>query len=184
MIGLNLLSSAQKRALRLRVLYALIERLMLALLFTVLFASIMLMLVRVRLSKNLAAIQGRQILSAEYVSVNENVRALDQQVARVEALQRMAVSPSSLLLDIAARTPPGIAIASLSFDVAGAKLDMHGIAARREDLLAYEEALKQSPLVKQLESPISNLFRKTDVNFQFAIQLNAEEMKKAYAPAP
>lgn len=181
---LNLLSPSQKEALRMRVVYAMLERLMITLVFFTLLSGGLLILAKMQLSKNLAEIESRQILTSEYVTVNDDVKALEQQIARVETLQRMAISPSALLQDIAGRTPEGIAIASLGFDLAAAKLDLTGIAAKREDLLAYEEAMRASPFVKQLDSPISNLLRKTDANFQFAIQLNVEAMKKAYEPAP
>ncbi len=181
---LNLLSPSQKEALRMRVIYAMLERLMVTLVFFAFLSGVLLILAKIQLSKNLADIESRQILTAEYLTVNDDVKALDQQIARVETLQRMAISPSALVRDIAERTPEGIAIASLGFDVTNSKLDLTGIAAKREDLLAYEGLLRKSPFIKQLDSPISNLLRKTDVNFQFAIQLNVEVMRKAYEPAP
>ncbi len=184
MIGLNLLSPKQKDALRTRVLYAMIERLMVSVVFFSLLAGVLLVFAKIQLSKNLTQIEARQILAAEYVTVNDSVKALDQQLARVDALQRLAVSPSSLLRDLAARTPPGIAVANVHLEIGTGKMELTGIAARREDLLAYEEAMKKSPFVKQLDSPISNLFKKTDVNFQFEILLNVDAMKKAYEPAP
>ena len=184
MIRLNLLSPAQKDALRLRVLYALIERLIVTLVFFAFLSGILLILTKIQLSKNLTEIESRQILTAEYVSVNDNVKALEQQIARIESLQRMATSPSSLIRDIAERTPAGIAIASLRFDIPSASLEMTGVAARRDDLLSYETTLKESPFIKQLDSPISNLLRKTDVDFQFTIHLDAEAMKSAYEISP
>ena len=183
MIWLNLLSPAQKAALRTRLLYAMIERLMISLVIFALLAGALLLLVKAQLSKNLIEIQSRQILAAEYVTVNESVRVLDQQLARVETLQKMAMSPSALLRDLAARTPSGVAVTSLRFEVTTGKMNVNGIAATRENLLAYEAALKGSPFVKQLESPISNLFRRTDAPFQFEIQLNVEALKNAYGTA-
>lgn len=184
MIRLNLLSPAQKAALRTRVLYALIERLMISLVSFALLSGFLLAFVKFQLADNLKEIQSRQILTAEYVTVNDSVRALDQQLGRVEALQKLAISPSTLIHDIAERTPPGVAVTALSFDVAGGKMDLNGVAVTREALLAYESALRQSPFIAQLDSPISNLFRKTDANFQFAIRLNVEALKNAYGIAP
>lgn len=184
MIGLNLLSPAQKDALRMRVLYALIERLMITLVFFTFLSGFLLILTKIQLSKNLTEIESRQILTAEYLTVNDSVKALEQQIARIETLQHMAISPSSLLRDIGERTPEGIAITSLRFDIPASILEVTGVAAKRDDLLSYEASLKKSPFVKQLDSPISNLLRKTDVDFQFAIKLNADAMKEAYETTP
>jgi len=184
MIALNLLSPNQKAALRARVVYAMIERLMIAFVSSILIASIMLLLIKIELTKNLSQVQTRQILSAEYVTVNNDIRQLNQQIARVETLQKMAVSPSELLRDVAARTPPGVRVTGLDFDVKTKSMRLNGTAAGRDDLLAYEESVRTSPFVKSLQSPISNLFQKTDINFQFMIVLDVEAMKKVYETAP
>ena len=55
-------------------------------------------------------------------------------------------------------------------------------ASRRGN--SYEEAMRASPFVKSLQSPISNLFQKTDINFQFMIVLNVDAMRKVYETAP
>src|SRR5512147_203981 len=110
MIALNLLSPEQKEALRSRVVYAMIERLMIALVSSLLTASIALLLIKIELTQNLSQVQTRQILSSEYVTVNNDIRQLNQQIGRVESLQKLAVSPSSVLRDVAERTPPGVKI--------------------------------------------------------------------------
>ena len=184
MIALNLLSPDQKEALRARVIYAMIERLMIAFVTSTLLASILLLLVKIELTSALAGVQTRQILSSEYVTVNNDIRQLNQQIGRVEALQKMAVSPSELLRDVASRTPEGVQVTGLDFDVKTKSMRLNGTAAAREDLLAYEEAMRASPFVDDLKSPISNLFQKTDINFQFLIVLDVEAMKKVYEASP
>lgn len=184
MIGLNLLSTNQKEALRARVIYAMIERLMIAFVTSTLVASIALLLIKIELTKNLSHVQTRQILSAEYVTVNNDIRQLNQQIGRIEALQRLAVSPSELLRDVAARTPDGVRVTGMDFDVKTGSMRLNGTANGRDDLLAYEESVRSSPFVKSLQSPISNLFQKADINFQFLIVLNVDAMKKVYEAAP
>jgi Tfp pilus assembly protein PilN len=184
MISLNLLSPAQKHALHARVVYAMIERLMIAFVTSLLVASIALLLIKIELTKGLSQVQTRQILSSEYVTVNNDIRQLNQQIGRIETLQKMAVSPSALLRDLAERTPPGVRVSGLDFDVKTKSMRLNGVASLREDLLAYEEAMRASPFVETLQSPISNLFQKEDINFQFMIVLDVEAMKKAYEPTP
>ncbi|MEK7546235.1 MAG: hypothetical protein AAB554_04135 [Patescibacteria group bacterium] len=184
MIFLNLLSSGQKEALRARVVYAMIERLMIASVGSLLVAAIALLLIKIELTKSLSQVQTRQILSSEYVTVNNDIRQLNQQIVRIEALQMMAVSPSELLRDVAARTPSGVRVTGMDFDVKSQSMRLNGTAVGREALLAYEEAMRASPFVKSLQSPISNLFQKADINFQFMIVLDVDAMKKSYGPSP
>lgn len=184
MISLNLLSPDQKEALRARVVYAMIERLMIAFVSSLLIASIVLLLIKIELTTNLSQVQTRQILSSEYVTVNNDIRLLNQQISRVETLQRMAVSPTELIRDVAARTPPGVRVTGMDFDVKTQSMRLNGTAAGRDDLLAYEETMRASPFVQSLQSPISNLFQRVDINFQFLIVLNVEAMKKVYETSP
>ncbi|WKZ29564.1 MAG: PilN domain-containing protein [Patescibacteria group bacterium] len=184
MITLNLLPPPLKAALRRRAIYAALEQVMIAAFGLLLTACVLLLLVRIRLLRVLNDVQGRQILSAEYLSVNKDIRALNAQIGRIELLQKMQISPTALLLDIGQRTPEGVRLSSIDFDVSSESLRLSGRAQRREDLLAYESAIKASPFVKSLDSPISNLFQKSDINFQFKIVLNVQALKDVFNHAP
>lgn len=184
MITLNLLSPAQKEALRSRVFFAMLERLMIAILGAVMLGSGLLLIVKAELTKNLENVQERQVLTADYAKANNDIRLLNQQFSRIDALQKLALSPSSLFRDLSTRTPDGIQIVGVDFDVKSASMRVNGVAARREDLLAYETAMKASPFVKSLESPISNLFEKANINFHFDIVLDAAALHAPYVPSP
>lgn len=184
MITLNLLSPAQKEALRSRVFFSLLERLMIVALAAVLLGSILLLAIKVELTKNLQGVQARQVLTADYAKANSDIKLLNQQFGRFDALQKLAYSPSSLLRDIAARTPDGIQVTGITFDITSSSMRINGTAARREDLLAYETSMKASPFVKDLTSPISNLFEKTDITFYFDIVLNVDALHAPFEPAP
>lgn len=182
MIALNLLSPNQKEALRTRIIYAMIERLMIAFVASMLLSSIILLFIKIELIQVLSQVQTRQILSSEYVTVNNDIRLLTQQITRIESLQRMAFSPSSLILEIGSRTPSGVGLTGLDMDIKTKSMRINGISVDRENLLKFEESLRSMDFVTSLESPISNLFQKSDINFQFTIILDAEALKKAYEP--
>lgn len=184
MITLNLLSPSQKEALRLRVLFAMIERLMIVLVGALLAGGVLLLFLKTELGKNLEEVQKREVLTADYAKANSDIRLLNQQLARVDALQKLALSPSSLLRDLAARTPAGVSITSLDFDIKTGSMRLNGVAARREDLLSFEAAMKKSPFVKSLQSPISNLFQKTDITFHDEIALDIDALHKPFEPTP
>lgn len=183
MIALNLLSPAQKSALRARIIYAMLERFMIMLVMATLAASTLLLLVKIQLTQNLGQVVARQILSTEYVSVNHDIKELNRLIARVLAVQAQAASPSTLIRDLAGRTPPGIMITGFDAELRTQSLKLSGIAREREALLAFVEALKGSPYVQKVESPISNLFQKRDINFQLQVVLDVAALKQALEPA-
>lgn len=182
MIELNLLSPTQKEALRARVLYAMIERLMVFLTIETLLAGVILLGVRIRLLQTLETVVSRQILSTEYVSANNEIRTVNETVGRIEAVQALAVPASTLLSDVVGRTPGGIIVTGLDFETRTNALRIAGVAETREKLLAYEASLRSSPYVKTLESPISNLLKKRDVNFQFQAVLNSDALRRTLDP--
>lgn len=184
MITLNLLSPAQKEALRGRVIFAMIERLMILILTATLAGSALLLLIKMELINGLGGVQVRQVLTTDYAKANNDIHALNQQASRIEALQKLALSPSSMMRDLAARTPPGVSVTGFDFDVKTSSMRLNGVAARREDLLAFETSMKASPYVANLESPISNLFQKTDISFHFDVTLNVDALHAPFEPSP
>ncbi len=184
MIALNLLSPSQKAALRSRVFFALIERLMIVLTGIALLGSVLLLLIRIELTRNLSDVQARQVLTKDYARANSDIGVLNQQLGRIDALQRMAFSPSALLRDLASRTPDGVAVGTLDVDMKSGSMRLNGTSARREELLTFEAAMKQSPFVKSLESPISNLFQRRDISFHFDIILNPAALRAPFEPSP
>jgi len=184
MISLNLLSPEQKKGLRARMIYALIERLCIILVVATLLSTIAVLQIRIQLIKDLHTVQDRQLLTANYVRANKDISQLNEQIARIEKLQKLAISPSALLLDLTERTPPGVTIAGLDFDATSGSMRMSGTAAMREDLLAFEANLKESPFVKKLDSPISNLFEKADISYTFDILLDTDALHAPFEPKP
>lgn len=182
MIALNLLSPIQKDALRARIIYAMIERFMIMLVMSMLIASIILLLVKIRLTQNLSQVVARQILSTEYVTVNRDIKELNRLIGRVEAIQGQFISPSLLIRDFASRTPNGIMITGFDAELRTRSLRIAGIALERADLLAFEAALKESSFVDRIESPISNLFQKRSVNFQVQAILDMAALRKPLEP--
>lgn len=182
MIALNLLSPTQKSSLRARIIYAMLERFMIMLVMSSLAASIILLLVKIRLTQNLSQVVARQILSTEYVTVNRDIKELNRLIGRIEAVQRQYVSPSTLIRDLAGRTPGGIMITGFEAELRTQSLRLSGIATERDDLLEFEAALKGSPYVQRVESPISNLFQKRGINFQLQVILGVDALKKALEP--
>jgi len=184
MIDLNLLSPARQAAIKSRIFYSLIERIVLALVLVTLLISLMLLGIKIRLANNLETIRSRQVLSTQYVTVNKQINDLNRSVARIEKLQKEVVPASLFIEDIASRAPEGIHLSNLEFETTTRNVRISGHADTRDTLLRFEGELLESPYLSDLDSPISNLFEKTDLNFSFGALLETDRLKAELEPGP
>lgn len=172
MISLNLLSPKQKGALESRIVYALLEQLMILIACSALVVTIVLLGVKIELTKRLSDTESRQALSSEYISVNKETSRLNSAVARIAKLETFAQPTTGLLFDIFKRVSSGIQLESVTYDARSATMSISGQADTRENLLAFNEALLGSPYVKTVDNPITNLFKKTEVRFTLQAIIN------------
>lgn len=182
MIDLNLLSPERQSMIKGRIFFSLIERIMVSLVLTVLLLSLTLLGMKIRLSDILSEVRSRQLLSTEYVTVNKQIADLNRSVARIEKLQKEVIPSSLLIEDLATRAPEGIHISFLEFETVTRAVKITGHADTREALLLYEGALLESPYLTDLDSPISNLFEKTDLKFSFNALLDVERLRSELEP--
>lgn len=181
-LDLNLLSRPMKKALYARVVFSLLERFMISVIVLTLVLTILVLGAEDRFAKNLAAIQSRQLLSTEYVSVNQDIRKLNETIRVIERFQKEVVPASILLEDVMRRTPEGVLISTFTFDAASRSLRLAGHAELRRQLLDYEAALLISPYLEKVESPISNLLQPRDIAFQMNAVVDLDALKKNLEP--
>lgn len=182
MIALNLLSPSEKKGLLIRVQHSIIERLMFMLIASTLAASLLVTLVKAELAKDLAGVISRQVLSKEYSDVNESTRQMNETIARVEALQKLAYPVSAVIEAVAKDAPAGVTVTGLDLDARTGEMRITGGATDREALLAYEQTIRALPIVKGFDSPISNLFQKQNITFQFHVTIDDDKVRAIVDP--
>jgi hypothetical protein len=177
MISLNLLSPKQKETLKVRVLTALIERSLISLFAVALSLAVILLLIRIELTQELTRIQSQETLSSQYAAVNNKIRTINGAVARLDRVQQGFVPISRLYADIIGRMPIGVTLDGIKVDMGTKIADIQGNAALREDLIAFEAALKDSPFVAGVESPIANLFSRKELSFRLTLTIKPEAIR-------
>ncbi len=182
MISLNLLAPAQKEALLARVRHAVLERLMISLIAMTLASGALTYLVKIQMKKNLADVLSRQLLSSQYAAINERTRQQNDAIVRIEALEKMAYPVSTVVEALAAGAPNGIIVTSFNLNAKTGALQIGGSAVDRKALLAYEGIFRGSPYVKSFDSPISNLFQKTDISFRFEAVVDGNAVRATLQP--
>lgn len=176
MNNLNLISAEQRQYLENRRMKLALERLFILLFLFVFSASLGL-----GFGKYLLANNYQQLLSYKsadtFSNVDRDINELNNVIKLISRIQS-DYSPIAHNLDFFASTvPANIFITNLYLDKKTEKgesfwsIVISGRAKTREDLIKFKSNLEQSNGFSEIESPISNLLKKTDIDFQLKAKL-------------
>ncbi|MBI1957595.1 MAG: hypothetical protein HYS44_04050 [Candidatus Niyogibacteria bacterium] len=128
------------------------------------------------LGRQLDAIE-QGALYGRVTEIEASIRTLNRQIRQYQSEDRGAARAIPAFDAALSARPAGVAITTASF-AAGAKmadrkarLTIAGNAASRASLLVFFDRLKTRPGIESVESPISNLLRETDVDYQITAVL-------------
>ncbi len=97
------------------------------------------------------------------------ILALDKKLSIVEKAQKEKFIVSERVVsEILANKMPDIKVTRISFeknDADGRKISIRGTASSRERLLLFRHALENDPLFKQVDLPISNFVKGSNIQF-------------------
>lgn len=166
-IVLNLLPPEKKDSLRQGYIAA-YARALLVLLFIVAVAlSVTLASYRIMLKGTLDGLkQQNQDLMSEDDAPEAEILAIDGFLTRVEGLQDDFIPWSGVLEEISKIVPDGVILSSVQVNDDG-KVFIRGNAATRDDVLAFQASLEALPFFTEINAPLSNILKKTDVGFDF-----------------
>jgi len=68
--------------------------------------------------------------------------------------------------------PAGINLTNLSYQTAQNKVVLNGQAKTREQFLNFKENLEKSQVFLEVESPLSNLINKENIDFNFNFKIS------------
>ena len=182
MMTLNLISDEQRAAVAEIRIFAHIKLGGLLIGITILLAGGFLFALQMTLNSRLTEIQGSiATLEAELPrrggnSLDQNIRLLNQQVDRLTDLSALRVPVSRVANDIAGTVSPGITLTTFSIQPITKQLSLSGVARTRNDLLAFQNALKGLPYIESVETPLSTLTQPEDIEFSFSSVLLIEKI--------
>lgn len=107
----------------------------------------------------------------------DEVTTLNAQLQKISSIQKNQNKYSELLPALANLVTDGIRLDSLSFDPGG-KVALNGYAQKREQIIAFKDSLEKSGLFVNIENPLSNLVKETDINFVFNFQVGSGVLNK------
>jgi Tfp pilus assembly protein PilN len=181
MITLNLLSPDKKKELENKINFILIQK---SLLFIVIFLAITSLLfygTKIYQDNKLNNLKKEfeqiklTLPSGEKVTLSKDIQDINNELSYLNNIQMNYLKCSDLLIDFNALVPTGIALNSLSVNQKTLEVLINGKAVLRENLVAFQNNLENSSFLKDIESPISNILKREDIDFSFKAKLNLEK---------
>jgi len=176
MFKFNLLPPQEKKELELvkfcRLLIFLSFRLIAVLIiFILILATTYLFLsILVKAQSDLIELRQNNEKTKHQVEVEDNIRQINQGAKKVLVKQDESIIWTPILEKISEITPSGIYLIDFSYRASNDQINIVGWARNRDKLLTFENSLKQTPYFKEIESPLSNLIKQTDINFSFILK--------------
>jgi Tfp pilus assembly protein PilN len=178
MIDLNFLPAQEQKTIKGSLAFLLTRNVLIWLLIMSLVLVLLLMSGRIFLANNLASVQEQSILvSGVKLSFSDQIDALNKTLEEVEDIQAEHIEWSLVLTEIATLVPEGNEVDQITLSSKNKNFTMNGFSQTREDILALEAAMKNSSLITNLESPLSNLLEPVEINFKFSGDLIFESQE-------
>lgn len=192
MITLNLLPSKEKRNLYLKKVNWLLRIYAGQFLIALFIFALLLGLIWFFLSSQIKIVD-KELGSYEVgvkkealLELNQKIAKANLQISAVEQLQKEHQYYSLLLEEIITLIPAGARLENINIQKQAAtkkepaknKIALTGYAPVRNNVLQIKEGLEKSIYFTDIESPLSNFVKATDINFNFSGIIKEEELKK------
>lgn len=176
MIRLNLLPPKEKKELKWADLNQLVIILSVWLLFFLLLSSLFLIGSYSYLS-NLLKKQGVLIEIRQddpkiqhLLELENKVQQANRKIERIYLKQKELILWVPLLEEISELIPGKLYLKTFIYQPNTNQISLSGQANTRDDLIRFENSLKQSPYFTEIKSPLSNLLKQTNIDFSFTLK--------------
>jgi len=182
MVRLNLLPPKEKEALRLaqipRGIWAWTAALALALTFFLVFLAAVYFSAAGELKstqENYRLIQ-ESSQGKDLKSQQDLIKNFNSQLVQIASLQENHRYYSRALIEILNLMPSGIRLENLTVNEKN-QVTLSGFASSREKIIVFKDALEKSAKFTNMENPLSNLLKQTNINFYFKFDLTSQILK-------
>ena len=105
-------------------------------------------------------------LAEEHNEQTQKFQKFNKKIEMLEQVKNQNFAWDQLLGELASLTPENVALIELTASSQSKQANLTGFARRREDLIAFQEELKNSGLFANLESPLENYLERENFEFQ------------------
>ncbi|MFH1789644.1 MAG: hypothetical protein ABH832_01080 [bacterium] len=171
-ISLNLIPVSKKKRLTNLVKFIFTKDILEMVIFSTALIAVTLMWSWMFLQNVFIDLAGSSIsVNKEYLSYNRQIGQINQLMKDMDRVTGTFVSITGRLGELINSIPADIKIKSLLVDRDEKILTMQGTAKTRAGLLSFQEILKKIDWLDQVQTPVSKLFQKDDVDFEFKTKI-------------
>ena len=105
------------------------------------------------------------------------INQINEKITNLKGVQTDYIKWSAYLAEFSTLIPPEITLSELAVSQETNKIQIRGLAPLRDDFLALKSNLENSPLLENIDSPISNLIKREEINFELSASLVLEDYK-------
>lgn len=175
MPSLNLLPASQKKRLAKERTFLIAHTVIGAILIAVTGSAMILTMARITLINQYNKIKhDTTLVNVEHLLLENNIDDLNRKITITDKVQANFSKWSAILLDLGGQAPAGVTLDYLYLSRDAKSFRLNGRAIDRAALLAAKAAFEASPLVAELEAPLSNLLEKSQIEFRFTGSLKPE----------
>lgn len=177
MITLNLVSSGQKKEIKLRHLYGFIKTVSLTLIVITMAIAIILLVAKIILQSKFNEIVSQTTLVTKTNQGYKNqVREINSKLNFISKIQAEFIPWSNLIKNLAAMTPGDINLYYLKLDSLEPTIKIKGRARLRSSLLNFKEKMETAGYFKEIDFPIKNILEKENIDFEINAKLNLSSL--------
>ena len=173
MITLNLVSSGQKKEIKLRHIYGFIKTINLTLVIITITTAIILLAAKIILqSKFNDIVNQTTLVTKTNQGYNNTVQEINSKLNFIGKIQDDFIPWSDLIKKLAEITPADVNFYYLKLDSAEQTVKINGRAGLRSSLLNFKEKMEAMPYFKEIDFPIKNILEKENIDFEINAKLN------------
>jgi len=102
--------------------------------------------------------------------IENKIEQVNEQARQIFIKQDQIITWIPLLEELSQVTPSGVYLINFSFRAIDNQINLTGWARDRDRLLRFEELLNESPYFDEINVPLTNLIKQTDINFNFTLK--------------
>lgn len=175
MISLNLIPKDKKVELGLANFFITLKNIIILFLIITILVAISLLATKAALQNHFNIIVGQSTLTTKFASsFNRGVQQFNKKIAAVENIQNNYIVWTDFLIEFSKLVPDGTTIDSI--DVSASQILISGQAKDRQDLLNLEKKLKKTDLFYNVEIPLEDLLKKTNIDFNIKSNVNIKNL--------
>ncbi|MBI5465876.1 MAG: hypothetical protein HY974_01150 [Candidatus Kerfeldbacteria bacterium] len=174
MISLNLISPSQKEYLRYEYLYLHVRTVTVLLLTFTVIVSALFLAARLLLQDNFASIlTTTTLVNDKNRNADREIKDLNKNLKEVKSVQADFIKWSTMLTNLHRAIPENIEVTYLNLEKKTKIFNLNGRALHRDDFLKLKASLSELPYLEELSSPLTNLLKRDDVDFQFTAKIKS-----------